>query len=80
MVRAAGKGASSSCRQLTETSVAVRDWIRNQLLDAYKFQGHEWRVTPENHEKFRREQRESLKLEVVGPEPNLGEWRKAVCE
>ncbi len=58
----------------------VRDWIGNELLDAYRFQGHEWRVTPESLQKFIREQREPLKLEVVSPEPNLGAWREAAGE
>ncbi len=58
----------------------VRDWIGNELLDAYRFQGHEWRVTPESLQKFIREQREPLKLEVVSPEPNLGAWRKVSGE
>ncbi len=58
----------------------VRGWIARGLLDAYKFQGHEWRVTPESLEKFKREQREPLKLEVVKPPPNLGGWRKVSGE
>ncbi len=58
----------------------VRGWIGRGLLDAYKFQGREWRVTPENLEKFKREQREHLRLEVVSPEPNLGAWRKVSGE
>lgn len=59
---------------------AVRDWLRKGLLDAYKFQGREWRVTPESLQKFIREQRAPLKLEVVSPEPNLGAWRKVSGE
>ncbi len=55
----------------------VRGWIGKGLLDAYKFPGREWRVTPESFEKFRREQREPLKLEVVKPPPDLRGWRKA---
>ncbi len=55
----------------------VRGWIGKGLLDAYKFQGREWRVTPASLEKFRREQREPLKLEVVKPPPDLRGWRKA---
>ncbi len=58
----------------------VRDWIGKGLLDAYKFRGHEWRVTPENLEKFIAQQREPLKLEVVSREPDLGAWRKAAGE
>jgi hypothetical protein len=58
----------------------VRDWIGNELLDAYRFQGREWRVTPENLQKFVAQQREPLKLEVVSPEPNLNAWRKAAGE
>ena len=54
----------------------VRGWIGKGLLDAYKFQGREWRVTPASLEKFRREQREPLKLEVVKPPPDLRGWRK----
>ncbi len=64
-------------RMFGKSRQAVRDWLRKGLLDAYKFQGREWRVTPENLQKFIREQREPLKLEVVSPEPNLGAWRKA---
>ena len=52
----------------------VRDWIKDGLLDAYKW-GREYRITPESLQKFIREQREPLKLEVVRPEPNLGAWR-----
>ena len=59
---------------------AVRDWIGKGLLDAYRFQGREWRVTPENLEKFRREQREPLKLEAVGHEPDMNAWRKVSGE
>ena len=56
---------------------AVRDWIRKRLLDAYKFPGPEWRIRPESLEKFIREQREPLKLEV-GPRPDLNAWKAAV--
>ncbi len=55
----------------------VRDWIGRGLLGAYKFRGHEWRVTPESLQKFIREQREPLKLEV-GPRPDLNAWKAAV--
>ena len=58
----------------------VRGWIERGLLVAYKFQGHEWRITPENLEKFKRQQREHLKLEAVGPEPDLNTWRKVSGE
>ena len=59
----------------------VRDWIGKRLLAAYRFRGHgEWRVTPESLQEFIREQREPLKLEVVGPEPNLSGWRKVSGE
>ncbi len=58
----------------------VRGWIGRGLLDAYKFQGREWRVTPESLQKFILEQREPLKLEVVGPTPDLGGWRKVSGE
>ncbi len=64
-------------RMYDKSPQTVRGWIGRGLLDAYRFQGHEWRVTPESLEKFKREQREPLKLEVVSPEPNLGAWRKA---
>ncbi len=67
-------------RMYDKNPQTVRGWIGRGLLDAYKFQDHEWRVTPENLEKFKREQREPLKLEVVKPTPNLGAWRKAVGE
>ncbi len=67
-------------RMYDKSPQTVRGWIGRGLLDAYRFQGHEWRVTPENHEKFKREQREHLRLEIVSPEPNLGAWRKAVGE
>ncbi len=58
----------------------VRRWIGKGLLEAYRFQGREWRVTPSSLEKFRREQREPLKLEVVGPKPDLNGWRKVSGE
>ncbi|MEE9208627.1 MAG: helix-turn-helix domain-containing protein [Gemmatimonadota bacterium] len=64
-------------RMFTKSPQTVRDWIGKGLLDAYRFRGHEWRVTPESLQKFIGEQREPLKLEVSGPEPNLGAWRKA---
>ena len=67
-------------RMFTKSPQTVRDWIGKGLLDAYRFQGREWRVTPENLQKFIGEQREPLKLEVVSPEPNLGAWRKAAGE
>ena len=63
-------------RMYDRSPQTVRGWIGRGLLDAYRFQGREWRVTPENLEKFRREQREPLKLEVLGPEPDLNAWRK----
>ncbi len=53
----------------------VRDWIHKGLLVAYPW-GREYRITPESLEKFIREQREPLRLEVVGPAPDLGGWRK----
>ncbi len=64
-------------RMYGNSQQAVRGWIGRGLLDAYKFQGREWRVTPASLEKFRREQREPLKLEVVKPPPDLRGWRKA---
>ncbi len=64
-------------RMYDRTPQTVRGWIYRGLLDAYKFQGREWRVTPASLEKFRREQREPLKLEVVKPPPDLRGWRKA---
>ncbi len=67
-------------RMYDKSPQTVRGWIGRGLLDAYRFQGHEWRVTPESLEKFKREQREPLKLEVVSPEPDLGGWRKASGE
>jgi hypothetical protein len=63
-------------RMYGKSPQTVRGWIGRGLLDAYRFQDHEWRVTPENLEKFKRAQREPLKLEVVSPEPKLGAWRK----
>ena len=58
----------------------VRDWIGKGLLEAYKLFDREWRVTPENLEKFMREQREPLKLEVVKPAPDLDAWRNVSGE
>ncbi len=67
-------------RMFGKSPQTVRDWIRKGLLGAYRFQGREWRVTPESLQKFIGEQREPLKLEVVSPEPSLGAWRKAAGE
>ena len=67
-------------RMFTKSTQTVRDWIGKGLLDAYKFRGHEWRVTPESLQRFIGEQREPHKLEVVNPEPNLGAWRRAAGE
>jgi len=67
-------------RMFTKSPQTVRDWIGKGLLEAYRFQGREWRVTPESLQKFIGEQREPLKLEVVRPEPSLGAWRKAAGE
>ena len=67
-------------RMFGKSPQTVRDWRRKGLLEAYKFRGHEWRVTPENLEKFMREQREPLKLEVVKPAPDLGAWRNVSGE
>ena len=67
-------------RMYDKSPQTVRGWIGRGLLDAYKFQGHEWRVTPESLEKFKREQREPLKLGIVKPTPDLNAWRKAVGE
>ena len=67
-------------RMFTKSPQTVRDWIGKGLLEAYRFQGREWRVTPESLQKFIGEQREPLKLEVVSPEPSLGAWRKAAGE
>ena len=64
-------------RMYGNSQQAVRGWIYRGLLDAYKFQGHEWRVTPASHQKFIDEQREPLRLEVVRPPPDLRGWRKA---
>ncbi len=58
----------------------VRGWLDRGLLDGYKLLNHEWRVTPENLQKFIREQREPLKLEVIGPAPDLRGWRKVPGE
>ncbi len=65
-------------RMFGKSPQTVRDWIGKGLLDAYRFRGREWRVTPENLQKFIREQREPLKLEAVIPD--LGIWRKAAGE
>ncbi len=67
-------------RMFDKSPQTVRDWIGKGLLEAYKLFDREWRVTPENLEKFKREQREHLRLEVVSPEPNLGAWRKVSGE
>ena len=67
-------------RIFTKSPQTVRDWIGKGLLKAYRFQGHEWRVTPENLERFRCEQRKPLRLEVVGPKPDLNGWRKVSGE
>ena len=67
-------------RMFTKSPQTVRDWIGKGLLEAYRFQGREWRVTPESLQKFIGEQREPLKLEVVRPEPSLSAWRKAAGE
>ncbi len=67
-------------RMFGKSPQTVRDWIGKGLLDAYRFRGHEWRVTPEGLEKFKREQREPLKLEVVKPAPDLSAWRKVSGE
>ncbi len=67
-------------RMYDKSPQTVRGWIGKGLLEAYRFQGHEWRVTPDSLQKFIREQREPLKLEVVSPEPNLGAWRKVSGE
>ncbi len=64
-------------RMHNRKSQTVRGWIGRGLLVAYKFQGREWRIKPENLERFKRERREPLKLEAVGPEPNLNARRKA---
>ncbi len=55
----------------------VRRWIGKGFLGAYRFQGREWRVTPESLQKFIDEQRQPLKPKIVRPE--LGTWRKAVA-
>ncbi len=57
---------------------AVRGWIYRGLLDAYKLFGRYWRITPENHEKFKFEQRERLGLKVVSPRPDLNAWKAGV--
>ncbi len=67
-------------RMYDRSPQTVRGWIGRGLLDAYRFRGREWRITPENLEKFKREQREHLKLEAVGPEPDLNTWRKVSDE
>ncbi len=62
-------------RMFGKSPQTVRDWRRKGLLEAYKFRGREWRVTPESLQKFIGEQREPLKLEFVKPAPDLGAWR-----
>ncbi len=88
--RAANGGDPRPQADYTTTEIAamfhrhpqtVRDWIGKRLLAAYRFRGHgEWRITPESLQEFIREQREPLKLEVVGPEPDLSGWRKVSGE
>ena len=67
-------------RMYGNSQQAVRGWIGRGLLDAYKFQGREWRVMPENFQKFIDEQREHLKLKVISREPDLNAWRKVSSE
>ncbi len=67
-------------RMFDKSPQTVRDWIGKGLLEAYKLFDREWRVTPENLEKFMREQREPLKLEFVKPTPDLGAWRNVSGE
>ncbi len=64
-------------RMYGKSPQTVRRWIRKGLLDAYRFQRHEWRVTPESLRRFIREQREPCLLGIVRPE--LGLWRKAAA-
>ncbi len=64
-------------RMYDRSRQTVRGWIKKDLLDAYKFMGGpEWRITPANAEKFKREQRERLRLKVVSPRPDLSAWQK----
>ena len=67
-------------RMYGKSPQAVRGWIGGGVLDAYKLFDREWRVTPESLEKFKREQRQHLRLEVVNPEPDLNTWRKVSGE
>jgi len=75
--RAIIRASTLAAARPPSSPIRSQEVIKKGLLEAYKFQDHEWRVTPENFEKFKRKQRGSLKLEVVKPAPNLGEWRKA---
>ena len=64
-------------RMYDRSRQTVRGWIKKDLLDAYKFMGGpEWRITPANAEKFKREQRERLRLKVVSPRPDISAWQK----
>ncbi len=67
-------------RMFDKSPQTVRDWIGKGLLEAYKLFDREWRVTPENLEKFIAQQREPLKLEFVKPAPDLCAWRNVSGE
>ncbi len=64
-------------RMYNKSPQTVRRWIGKGLLEAYRFQGREWRVTPDGLRKFIDEQRQPLKPKAVRPE--LGMWREAVA-
>lgn len=56
----------------------VRDWIKSGQLEAYRFNGREYRVTPEALAEFERQQRGGH-LRSGGPTDeavDLGAWRK----
>ena len=77
--------ASETAADLTVEQIAdrlnrkpntVRDWIRAGKLDAYSFNGKEYRVTPAALHAYLQAQREGKQAsKPAGKAANLGSWR-----
>jgi excisionase family DNA binding protein len=87
----AGNGLQTSAKPVADLTVAelarlfgrkpssVRGWLEAGLLEGYKLNGREWRVTPAAVEAFQDRQRDGKRSEgsVAGDRPagGLRDWR-----
>jgi hypothetical protein len=76
---AADLTAAQVARIIGRKPSTIRGWLETGLLEGYKLNGREWRVTPMAVEAFQARQRNGKRSEGSGPGDRpvrgLGDWR-----